>query len=332
LVWGCSKDSDNTTPAPTSTTCNYTLNFTSQSIGASGGAGAIVVTRTTGSCGWTASSDASFLTVVNLSGPDSANLNFTLSANTSTDSRTGHITVSWTGGSAQLTVTQAGAAAPPPPPAVQPCTYTLDPAAVTFPATGGTGQSTLTVTGQNCSWTAFSNQGWITINAGFTGTTTGTIAYTVAPNPGSQRFGRIIVNHTVGTSDLSFTQDAPLVSAAASLSVSPNPCSVSTNGDPPNTDPARNTNRLNCTFDASASTAVSGISSYEFWLGSPPASVDSFLLANSTVPIITNPLIGCGYTGGGDVTINVYVIVNPNSGAPIISAPVALTLQKNGGC
>jgi hypothetical protein len=199
-VWGCNKDS----PVQPQT-CNYTLSSTSQSASADGGSSSINVTLSSGSCGWTAQSDAAWITLSNNSGSGTAALGFAVGANTSTDSRTGRITVNWTGGSSQLTVTQTGAT--PPGPTV--CTYTIDPVAVTAPAGGVSGQSTVTVTGSDCSWSARSNQGWIRITSGNSGTGTGTISYTVDAHTGAERFGRIIVTHTAGTTDIGFTQNAP---------------------------------------------------------------------------------------------------------------------------
>jgi hypothetical protein len=199
-AWGCSEDSP-TQPQ----TCNYTLSSTSQSSTAEGGASSVNVNQASGTCGWTAQADATWITLSNSSGSGTAALGYSVAANTSTDSRTGRITVNWTGGSSQLTVTQAAAAPPPP----TTCTYTINPVAVTAPAAGLSAQSTVTVTGSDCSWSARSNQGWIRITSGNSGTGTGTIAYTVDAHTGAERFGRIIVTHTAGTTDIGFTQNAP---------------------------------------------------------------------------------------------------------------------------
>jgi len=203
-VGGCTK---NNNPVQ-STPCNYTLSSTSQSAAAEGGASSVNVTRSSGTCGWTAQSDASWITVSNASGADTAALGYSVSANTTADPRTGHVTVNWTGGSAQLTVTQAGVA----PPAV--CAYSVNPVAITSPAAGNSGESTVTVTGSNCSWSAQSNQFWIHVTSGNSGTGTGTIGYTVDANAGGERFGRIIVTHTAGTTDISFTQAGLTCTAA----------------------------------------------------------------------------------------------------------------------
>src|SRR2546425_1024227 len=55
-AWGCGN-----TPVQSTTTCNYTLSSTSQSADAGGGSSSINVTRTSGTCGWTAQSDASWI-------------------------------------------------------------------------------------------------------------------------------------------------------------------------------------------------------------------------------------------------------------------------------
>jgi hypothetical protein len=199
---GCSKNN----PVEPSA-CGYTLSSTSQSAAAEGGQLSINVTRASGTCGWTAQSDASWITLLNPSGSETAALGYSVSSNMTTESRAGHVTVSWTGGSSQLTLTQAGRTTP------ATCTYSVDPLSVTAPAEGSSGQSTVTVNGTNCNWSAQANQFWIHITSATPGPNTGTIAYTVDPNTGAQRFGRIIVTHTAGTTDIGFTQNAPCSAA-----------------------------------------------------------------------------------------------------------------------
>src|SRR5206468_10643136 len=133
---GCTK---NSSTSPTQPTCTYTLSATTQSTAAAGGDSTVTLTRTQGSCTWTASSDSSWITLSSTSGSDSASLTVTVAPNTSTDARTGRVTVSWTGGTVQLTITQAAAPAG--------CTYTVNPTAVTVPVAGSSGSSTVTVTG-----------------------------------------------------------------------------------------------------------------------------------------------------------------------------------------
>jgi PKD domain-containing protein len=106
-----------TTPAapsqPPSTaaadTCTYTLSTTSQSIIGEGGTFSFNVTRTTGTCGWTATAD-SWISVSPSSGNGSADVTATVGRNGS-PARTGAITISWTSAadgpkSARVTVSQ----------------------------------------------------------------------------------------------------------------------------------------------------------------------------------------------------------------------------------
>ena len=194
---GCTK---NSATSPTQT-CTYTLSTSTQSSPAEGGQSTVTLTRSQGSCGWTAASDANWITVSSGSGSDSATLTVTVAANGATEARTGRVTVSWTGGTVQLTISQAAAAAP------GGCTYTANPTGITIPIGGSSGSVAVTVTGNNCSWSAQSNQFWIHVTSGNGGTGSNTINYTVDPNSGSQRFGRIIITHTLGTIDVSFSQD-----------------------------------------------------------------------------------------------------------------------------
>lgn len=85
------------TPPPTTAaaeTCTYTLSTTSQSIIGEGGTFSFNVTRTAGTCGWTAAAD-SWISVSPSSGNGSATATATVGRNGS-PARTGAITVSWT--------------------------------------------------------------------------------------------------------------------------------------------------------------------------------------------------------------------------------------------
>jgi len=85
----------------TAAACSYSLSSSSAPIAAGGGSGSFTVTTGSG-CTVSASSDVTWITPT-VSG---STVNYTVQANTSTSSRTGHITV---GGQQTFTVTQAGA-------------------------------------------------------------------------------------------------------------------------------------------------------------------------------------------------------------------------------
>ena len=124
------------------TACVFTIASAAQAAPAGGGTFAVSVTRTSGSCTWTASTDASWITFNGASsGSDSATLTYTAAANAGSTARTGTITVTWTGGSAQLVVTQAGTPAP------AACVNVVAPAAQAVPQDGGAFSATVTMSG-----------------------------------------------------------------------------------------------------------------------------------------------------------------------------------------
>jgi hypothetical protein len=61
------------------------------------------------------------------------------------------------------------------------CTFSISPTSFSVSAKGGSGSLTVT-SGSGCRWSATSSDGWISITAGTTGTTSGTVSFSVAPN------------------------------------------------------------------------------------------------------------------------------------------------------
>jgi C1A family cysteine protease len=82
------------------------------------------------------------------------------------------------------------AAAPTPPPAPA-CTYAISPTSKTFSTRGGTGSISVTA-GSSCAWTAKSNESWITITSGKSGTGSSKVAYSV-PSSKTSRTGTISI-------------------------------------------------------------------------------------------------------------------------------------------
>jgi len=86
-----------------------------------------------------------------------------------------------------------------------PCTRTISPTSQSFTPTGGTGSSTVTAT-TGCTWTAVSNNTWISVTAGASGSGNGSVSFTVAANTGtSTRVGTL----TIAGSTYTVTQAAP---------------------------------------------------------------------------------------------------------------------------
>jgi hypothetical protein len=69
-------------------------------------------------------------------------------------------------------------------PAPTPCSYTLSPSTLSFEASGGSGSVTVT-TAANCTWTAASDRGWMSITGGASSTGTGVASVNVTANGGT---------------------------------------------------------------------------------------------------------------------------------------------------
>lgn len=88
------------------------------------------------------------------------------------------------------------------------CSYALSPTAQSVPMGGGTFTASMTTTAAGCDWTAATDMPWIAISSGSSGTTTGTIAYSVKPNAGVVRKATIAARANGGASvTVSVTQD-----------------------------------------------------------------------------------------------------------------------------
>ena len=147
-------------------TCSFSINPTSASFAAAGGTASVTVTTQAG-CSWTAVSNSSFITITSgASGSGSGTVTYSVAANSST-ARIGSLTI------AGLThsVSQAAGSTT--------CTFSINPTSASFGAEGGTGSVTVT-TQAGCNWTAVSNNAFITITSGASGSGSGTVNYSVA--------------------------------------------------------------------------------------------------------------------------------------------------------
>lgn len=180
------------------------MNFTS-----AGGSGSISISAASG-CNWNVISKSDWITVDSpcsyniffyiCGGTGSGTVGYSVSPNTGPAARTGYIIA----GGKTFTVNQEAAAD---------CSYTLSSENVQFGANGGTGSLDITASSADCSWKAVSDTDWLTITSPCTfffisscgnGSGSGSIRYSVSPNPGtSPRTGRI----TVGGKILTVTQE-----------------------------------------------------------------------------------------------------------------------------
>jgi len=186
--------------------CIYTLPTTITNVSADSGTDSANITCTGGSCLWTATSNDSWITVTSgASGAGTGVVKYSFTGNTGTAARTGTITI----GGNTYTITQAG------------CTYSLTSTSTNVLAGGGTGSANITCSGGSCPWTATSNDSWITVTSGASGTGTGAVWYSTASNNGiSSRTGTI----TIGGKIFSIYQ------AGCTYSLSPNSGSINITG------------------------------------------------------------------------------------------------------
>jgi hypothetical protein len=161
--------------------CTYSISPTSNPNGVeAGGSGSVSLTATLG-CGWTATSNAPWITVTSgSSGSGNGMVSYTYAANLTGSTRTGTMTIA----GKTFTVTQVGPAS---------CTYDISPTSSLFSSLGNTGMVTVTTSDSSCSWSATSNASWITITAGSAGTGYGTVSYSVSTNTGKTRSGTMTI-------------------------------------------------------------------------------------------------------------------------------------------
>lgn len=146
--------------------CTYSISPTIKSIASGGGSGTITVSAGT-NCKWTASCNATWVTITSgSSGTGNGTVNYSVAANTDSSSRTGTMTIA----GQTFTVTQSGQS------------ISISPTSQSFSAAGGSGTIRVSAC-TNCSWAAVSNAAWVTITSGWSGTGSGTLGYAVRSNP-----------------------------------------------------------------------------------------------------------------------------------------------------
>ena len=151
--------------------CAYQIDPNNQSIGANGGAGIQVHVSTTSGCAWTATSNASWITVTSgASGSGNGNVNFNVAPNTGSSTRTGTLTIA----GRTFTVSQERLV----------CNFDLSRNSESFEEQGGNGSVDVETT-TGCAWTATSQVSWITITSGQSGVGDGTVRFTVDRNQGN---------------------------------------------------------------------------------------------------------------------------------------------------
>jgi BACON domain-containing protein/all-beta uncharacterized protein len=176
---GCTKTTTETSvTAPTADRCAVSVSAAPASFAAGGGNGTLTIT-TARDCTWSATADATWLTIGGeKNGQGEATLSYSVAANPVPAARSAAIVVA----SQRASVNQAAA----------PCTFTLSRTSDSIGASGGAlTVQVATLTG--CHWNASSADGWIAVATGQSGDASGTVGLRVAPNTGDARVGRVNV-------------------------------------------------------------------------------------------------------------------------------------------
>jgi hypothetical protein len=164
-------------PPPPQPACTFTVAPLTHSVAPAGGNASVNVTAARADCAWTASTTTPWLAIQGASS-SSGNGTVTFAAAASTGpTRTGSLTVA----GQTVTVTQS-----------QGCSYVITPENESIPATGGTGRVTVAA-GTGCAWTAASNDQWLSITSGASGSGAGSVQYSVAATSGPSRSGTMTI-------------------------------------------------------------------------------------------------------------------------------------------
>jgi len=157
------------------------LNPPSATFAAAGGRSSVTVTLPNPNAAWTATSNASWITISSGASSNGGNktVNYLVAANSGAQ-RTGYITIA---GLAFL-VSQAGTS----------CSYGVTLGNMTAAPGGFNGSAKVSTSAPSCQWSASSKVTWIDITSGSPGTGPGTVHFFVANNPNSSaRVGDLTV-------------------------------------------------------------------------------------------------------------------------------------------
>jgi len=160
--------------------CRIVVSPAAVTVGSNGGNASLSITTIAG-CSWTATSQASWVTVAApAGGTGNGTVNLTIAANTGSE-RTATLAIG------DQTVSVAQAAVP------GPCAFTVAPTTQTIDASGGAGTAITVTTDAACSWTASSNEAWLTIAPTTPHTGNGTLSVTATANSGPTRTAILLV-------------------------------------------------------------------------------------------------------------------------------------------
>ena len=214
---GCGGSATTSVSAPTLTKCGVSITNNPQEIPAAGGNGSLTLS-TARECGWSASSQDSWITLGAISGQGEATIGYTVQPNPNGTRRQGHLAVS----DQTVEVTQAAA----------PCQYTASPSIADAPSTQVELSIVLTAT-PGCSWTARSSPDWIGNPIPNSGVGSATVRIVVATNTGLPRSGTV----TLGETTVRVTQAAADTPTPVPTPPPPSPAPLPPTPTPPSPAP-----------------------------------------------------------------------------------------------
>jgi hypothetical protein len=177
--------------------CTFAISPDTQSVPAAGGEGTVSVTAGA-DCGWTAASNAPWITIASgAAGSGNGSVRYKVAATTGA-ARSGSLTIA----GRTFTINQGAD-----------CTISLSSSSATLAVGGGDGTFEVR-TAAGCAWTAASGASWLAVTAGAAGSGNGTVRYAAAANSGPQRTGTI----TAGGQTFTVRQDAGCSFSLASTS------------------------------------------------------------------------------------------------------------------
>ena len=241
---------------------------------------------TSSECAWSASASVSWITGLNpVSGQGQGQVQFQVAPNPSGTARQGDISLN----GVAARVSQMGAS----------CTVTLTPPSQNVAAGTATGAVAVGAP-TGCAWTATSNDGWITITSGATGSGGGSVNFAVSANSGAARVGGI----AIAGQTFAITQGSPTTPSCA-YSLQPASASIAAGGGTANVAIQAGTG---CSWTAASNAswlAVSGAAA-----GTGNGSV--------TVSGAANP--GAARTGTLTIAGQMFTVTQSGSCAPSISS------------
>ena len=175
---GCGSSVTTTTAPAQVLRCVVTLAMTNPAMPAAGGAGRVNV-NTDRECAWTATSDATWLSITSAaSGQGEGSVEFRAAANPDPIARRGSLMLN----DQRADVSQSAAD----------CAITLSESGSTFSQAGGTGTIGVVASSPLCTWTASTDAQWISITSA-PGKGSAAVSFVVSPTTGPPRAGTVSV-------------------------------------------------------------------------------------------------------------------------------------------